>query len=126
MTPKKVRAWSQGAGGSFGSRYGSLQFRPCEPGCVLLSSHLKVIRTFFHMGFFTHFCPWKALEITQQVFQQMLLQRLAVPHSCPAALPTCRKPDVAQLKGDSSPRPCRLRNAQLQSQVVSHGLGRCL
>lgn len=31
----------------------------------------------------------------------MLLQQPTVPHSCPAALPTCRKPDVAQRKGDS-------------------------
>lgn len=30
----------------------AVQTLPCEPNCFLLSSHLKVIRTFFHLGFF--------------------------------------------------------------------------
>lgn len=52
---EKIRAWSLSEQffGSFGNYRGSLH--PREPVCFLFSSHLKVIRIFFHLGGFTHF-----------------------------------------------------------------------
>lgn len=57
---EKIRPWSLSdqCFGSFGNYRGSLH--PREPVCFLFSSHLKVIRIFFHLGGFYPLLTLKA------------------------------------------------------------------